>query len=160
MVNVQPHFNFSNEVIILNQVAQLNILQVSACNNWYRWVITDTDERLCKPKLVIAGQIELCSSMFWSPFLFLDICSLTCWGVPCRLRVNCVGVMDILTLPTMDQASIQNYIQHWQVRAVDWKWISVESCCFFLCLPVLFWACLAGIRTVEIKPGKGPAVDT
>ncbi|XP_070197753.1 PAN2-PAN3 deadenylation complex subunit pan3-like isoform X2 [Littorina saxatilis] len=31
-----------------------------------------------------------------------------------RLRVNCVGVMDILTLPTMDQGNLQNYIQHWQ----------------------------------------------
>lgn len=31
-----------------------------------------------------------------------------------RLRVNCVGVMDILSLPNMDQATMVNYIQHWQ----------------------------------------------
>lgn len=31
-----------------------------------------------------------------------------------RLRINCVGVMDILTLPTIDQNSIQSYIHHWQ----------------------------------------------
>lgn len=31
-----------------------------------------------------------------------------------RLRVNCVGVMDVLSLPNMDQATMMNYIQHWQ----------------------------------------------
>ncbi|KAL8575598.1 hypothetical protein ACOMHN_028619 [Nucella lapillus] len=31
-----------------------------------------------------------------------------------RLRINCVGIMDILTLPTIDQNSIQSYIHHWQ----------------------------------------------
>ncbi|XP_025085760.1 PAN2-PAN3 deadenylation complex subunit Pan3-like isoform X2 [Pomacea canaliculata] len=31
-----------------------------------------------------------------------------------RLRVNCVGVMDVLSLPSMDQATIMNFLPHWQ----------------------------------------------
>ena len=51
-----------------------------------------------------------------------------------RLRVNCVGVMDILALPTIDQQNLQNYIQHWQVRHI-----------YLLCLDIMIYCLVLNV---------------
>ena len=115
--------------------------------HWSVFVITYVDERLHKEKIFNTGQIKECSAevLFLLPWFFFSPTSC----VVSRLRVNCVGVMDILTLPTMDQASIQNYIQHWQVGAVDLEGTSVESHWFWLLICfVSLWGCCCCFNTV------------